>query len=70
METTTSVNDLLNISSNQSLFFVDIKPTYWIVNVYPNDYHYLAFYVLAIEKSSLAICYKELKHHLSPLIIL
>ena len=47
-EAATMVHDLLNISSHQCLFLADIKHGYWVVNVHPDDRHYLAFHVPGI----------------------
>lgn len=45
IKTATIMHDLLNILSNQSLFSTDIRHGYWVVNVYPNNRHYLAFHL-------------------------
>ncbi len=48
IEAASNVHDLLSIPSNQCLFFADIKHGYWVVNVHPDDRHYLDFHVSGI----------------------
>ena len=48
METATNVHNLLSIPSNKCLFSAEIKHVYWVVNIYLDDCHYLAFYILGI----------------------
>ena len=45
IEAATNVHNLLSIPSNNCLFSADIKHGYWVVNVYPDDRHYLAFHI-------------------------
>ena len=48
MEAATNMHNLLSIPSNKCLFSADIKHGYWVVNVHPDDCHYLAFHVPGI----------------------
>lgn len=50
IEMTIMIHDLLSILSHQCLYFTDIKYKYQVVNVYPDNYHYLVFYIPRISQ--------------------
>ncbi len=50
IEAATNVHNLLSIPSHQCLFSTDIKHRYWVVNVHPNDRHYLTFHIPGIRQ--------------------
>lgn len=47
------VYNLLSIPVYQCLFSTDIKHRYWAVSVYPDNHHYLAFYIFSISQVQL-----------------
>lgn len=48
IELAVNVYILVSIPSYQLLFSVDIKTRYYIVNIHPNNCHYLVFHILGI----------------------